>query len=342
MTKVYSLSAEYEALIEPLLKAQGYSLKKPKPLADAIVALSDRYHQKHQLENLWQEPSHRAAYLAYFMPLNSLRAQSLIEEGQRHSFWEGLSQWLDFGSGLGAMDWAFQNSSVLPFHETYFVEKGLQAQDLHQKLLPRRKENRCWLTQPTKLKSIDSTLITFSYSLNELGHLPDWALQAEALCIVEPSTKEDGRKLLSIRQQLIDSGFSIWAPCVHQMACPLLTQSHRDWCHHRVAIELPESLQQIEKHLPMKNRTLTYSYLLARKTSAPAFSSNTIRVIGDTLKEKGKTRQLICRGDQREFFAWLHKLGDPQFLPHGSLVELLDPIELKGQEIRLHSPVKVL
>ena len=59
------------------------------------------------------------------------------------------------------------------------------------------------------------------------------------------------------------------------------------------------------------------------------------RVIGDTLFERGKTRQMICRGEQREFFAWLNKEGEAPVIPQGSLISDLGEFHLKSSELRV-------
>jgi len=57
------------------------------------------------------------------------------------------------------------------------------------------------------------------------------------------------------------------------------------------------------------------------------------RVIGDTLREKGKTRQAICRNSEREFLAWLKKSGPASEIPRGSLISSQIYIKV-GNELR--------
>ena len=54
------------------------------------------------------------------------------------------------------------------------------------------------------------------------------------------------------------------------------------------------------------------------------------RAIGDTLEENGKTRQMICRGPEREFLSWLHRFGPAPRIPHGALVRGIQSAEVKG------------
>jgi len=149
--------------------------------------------------------------------------------------------------------------------------------------------------------------------------------------VIEPSTQDDGRRLMEVRQELIDKGFHIWAPCTHQGKCPLLTQSKKDWCHDRIHLNMPEWFLNIEKNLKFKNRTVTFSYLLARKTAASAVTS--ARVVGDMLEEKGKTKVMICKGEEREFLSWLHRDKLKMDIHRGQLIELDFPLEAKGSEL---------
>jgi hypothetical protein len=59
------------------------------------------------------------------------------------------------------------------------------------------------------------------------------------------------------------------------------------------------------------------------------------RLTGDSLKEKGKTRQLMCRSSEREFLAWMHKNKSEQTLPRGELVNLPNDLEAKSNELRI-------
>jgi ribosomal protein RSM22 (predicted rRNA methylase) len=186
--------------------------------------------------------------------------------------------------------------------------------------------------------------VVLSYSLNELGRLPEEIRRARALLIIEPSTRENGRALQQLRAELLNEGFFAWAPCTHQSPCPLLTHSERDWCHMRVHCERPSWLKAIEQQIPVRNDTLTYSYLLLRRDPPatislrplkPADENPLARVIGDTLHERGKIRQAICRGPEREFFSWLTRHGEPEPLPRGAVVSVPHDAEKKGNELRI-------
>jgi hypothetical protein len=69
-------------------------------------------------------------------------------------------------------------------------------------------------------------------------------------------------------------------------------------------------------------------------------SSLVARLVGDRLKEKGKDRQMFCRGEEREFLAWMHKHGEPQDLPRGILIEVPPEIPKTSNEVRVDRPLK--
>lgn len=183
----------------------------------------------------------------------------------------------------------------------------------------------------------------FSYSLTEVSDLPKSWNQFEAVMILEPSTSQDGRMLLKLREELIKNGFHIWAPCTHQQSCPLLNESKHDWCHDRFHVQSPDWFQKLENQLPMKNKTVTTSYVLARKRTPPEQLMNLARLTGDSMEEKGKTRQLVCRGPKREFLSWMHKNTHSQTLARGELIELPADLQIKSNELRAQfTPITVM
>lgn len=336
MTPTWSFPASFEPAIRDALKSYQLTLEDSKALAKCVQALSDYFIENPEAPTPWHESWAQVAYLVYFLPLNATRLHRLVVEGEERGFFNGLERVIDFGAGLATASLTLaERHPELKFH---LVERAAEPQKIIAtsfKHFQPVEWQRTWsaprLTEPLK------TLALFSYSLTELNDLPDWAYQCEALMLVEPSTQQDGRKLLQLRQKLLDKGYHAWAPCTHQQACPLFTQSKHDWCHDRVHFAAPAWFLKMEEHLPMKNRTLTMSYVLMRKTPAPALSA--ARVVGDRLEEKGKDRQLICRGPEREFLAWMHKTGLRQEIPRGVLVLLPEGLTKVSNELRVSEKI---
>jgi hypothetical protein len=141
---------------------------------------------------------------------------------------------------------------------------------------------------------------------------------------------------------------------LHQEKCPLLEDSKNDWCHDRTHFEKPEALQKIENLLPIKNDTLTYSYLFAKKDThkfppSPSKVNSTskenisnARVIGDFLNEKGKTRQMVCRSPKREFLTQLKRHSQPTQFQRGDILSIDGNAKIIGNEIRVNNVLSVI
>lgn len=333
MQRRFSVPQMLEQKIAGALRTHfNVSLLDSPKLAECVKKLSDYFIQNPEGATPWPETWAQIAYLVYFLPLNQARVQAVVTEARQQNFFEGLDQVLDFGAGLGTASWALQEN----FQKFILIER---AKDLCARFAFLPEDLSSWHEKAPAIKTPQSSLAVFSYSLTEVSELPSWASKMEALMILEPSTQQDGRQLLVLRQKLIEAGYYLWGPCTHQGHCPLLTQSKTDWCHDRIHFESPTWFEKLEQHLPMKNKTLTTSYLLARKKAPPPRPPSLARLVGDRLEEKGKDRQMLCRGEDREFLAWMHKQGLRQEIPRGVLVELPPDTQKVSNELRLKSSV---
>lgn len=342
----YTLPQKIETWIETELNRLGTSLQQPKVLAHSIKKMADYYIEHPSGATPWNEKWCQQAQLAYYFPLNLIRNFRVFEELEKVNFFEEKLHWHEFGVGLGPSLEAFLSS---PINNKKLIgctlsERGSFPRDSFQR---RMNHNPILSTiqWPDKLPRVlpAKSLVIMSYSLTELQSLPDWLWEAEAIIIIEPSTRDDGRRLMSLREEAHKKNYRTLAPCTHQDLCPLLHQSKKDWCHDRVFFNRPQWLIEIEDHLPFSNSTLTLSYLALKKTTnlkRDILSSNQVRVVGDFLDEKGKSRQLICRGPQREFLTFIKKSDNPIELYRGEIITLDEPILKKGEELRL-SPDQV-
>ncbi len=314
--------------------------KKPEitlqKLADYVLQLSDFYIDQPTAGTPWDKEYCYQAYSHYFLPLNYLRNDLVVRRGVDVGFFADLDTTVDWGSGPG--------TSTLALNSHLNLKKNILV-DISKRHLTRFSDlwsgfKNSEFTEVFKDPKINyaKSLLVCSYSLTEKNSLPNGWDDFEALMILEPATSDDGRKLLELREHLIKSGYSLWAPCLHQSKCPLLTQSKKDWCHDRLKVDAPDWFWELEKKLPIKNNTITTSYLLARKRKPPEHAKNQVRLVGDQLIEKGKTRQMLCRGENREFLTWLHKNSKPEELFRGDFFELPESesdYELISNEIRL-------
>ncbi len=339
----YQVPPFLEKIIALHLQQHRLKLTDTKKIAESIKTLSDYYIDNPHSATPWEEAFTQIAYSSYYLPLNFIRSLSLYREINRLDFAKNTHHLLDFGSGTGAGSLPFITNNEISINSLTCIETSEKAIGLHKSVVKNIEINsswhHCWdnnLISPEK-----KSLGLFSYSLTELNEMPPWIEQLDHLVFIEPSTRADGRRLMEWRAYLQNKGFYIWGPCTHQNPCPLLEQSKKDWCHHRIHWQQPPWFQNIEKQLTIKNKTLTYSYLLASREAPKPFPRNTARTTGDSLKEKGKIRQLICRGPQREFLTWLKKNNNAQEIPRGTLVKLPDELDIKANELRVPPQFKI-
>jgi ribosomal protein RSM22 (predicted rRNA methylase) len=341
MKRAYGLPESLEGLIEEKLQRYNLSLTNTKKIADAVLFMSDFYIDNPMGATPWNERFTWIAQLAYYFPLNYLRNYAVIQEMKNYFDIQHFSKIFDYGSGLGTSSWCFKNENlkapIFQFEKEIKLKHYWENTGFH------------WLANKDALvKEIDrNSLGVFSYSLTEVAETLPLLEKFNYLMILEPSIQSDGRKLMELRQELIQRGYEIAAPCVHQDACPLLTHSKKDWCHDRIHFKKPDWFQKIEYQLPIKNETLTFSYLIAFKKNersrilkkseipAPDTDKKLARITGDLLKEKGKSKQLVCFNSERLFLTWLHKQIEPQEIGRGNLVYIPNNAKTLSNEIRI-------
>lgn len=317
-----------------------------KTLAASALRLSNHYVSNPLERSPWQEPWAIQALLAYYHPLNLSRASTVGRRGQARQFFSGFTDLVDIGCGSGAASLGLR--PFAPFERVHLFDRDHRvverAARLHASVSnsdselapPAEISSRALNLQSDPLPSFSPRhLIVLSYVLTELQDERESAtlirrLTSSAmggLVIIEPSTSDDARKLQRLRHTLQEAGFYIWAPCTHAEECPLLLHSEKDWCHDRTVPLKPDWWEALESRLPIKNETVTFSYLLARREPPPK-APDLARVTGDTLIEKGKNRQLLCRSSSREFLSWFpqrltKQLADFRF-ERGDLFQLGD------------------
>lgn len=335
MHPVLKLSPAFREMLEHTLdELRMQPMTQSRAISGQVMKLSNFYLENPGHPTPWQEPFATPAYLSYFLPLNYIRLSAAIREVVRFLPPDSFSEIWDFGSGIGTTHWVLEDQPEIAPRPFYAVERSSEAMRLHQDLIKKRSDLRWNVQFNEKRQPAPLSLGIFSYSFLEMQNALPPLDQFSHLLIVEPSTRECGRALMQWRSKLMQKGFFPLAPCTHSEDCPLLIHSHKDWCHQRVHFGGPLWYLRIESHLPMRNKTLTYSYLLASRTVQDKVWRGAARAIGDTMKENGKTRQLICRSTQREFLSWLHKAGPVPQIPHGSLIRGVNEAERRSGELR--------
>lgn len=252
-------------LIDALDKEiQGISLKE---LEAASTALSSHY----QSQSWKLSPKEKLAYALCRMPATYAVLEKLnLNYGSI----------LDLGSGPGTASFAYPTVTTCIEHDKEFINlaKRLGASGL-------------WIQadfRSTDLPPHDALL--FSYSLGEVWPLAldhFWHAAKEALIIIEPGTPRGYNIILEARQQLIELGGHVAAPCPHNNPCPLIPP---DWCHFGVTV------QRTSIHRRLKQGTLGYEeekfiYLIMTKKPPENRAS---RILAHPEKHTGHIKFKLC------------------------------------------------
>jgi len=118
-----------------------------------------------------------------------------------------------------------------------------------------------------------------------------------SLVIVEPALRDCTRRLHRVRDRLlVTKAATVFAPCLHQEACPALAD--RDaWCHEDLPIDLPKRTASLARAAGLRWQGLTFSYLVLRKdgvTLRDAVAEHAYRVVSEPIVTKGKRELFLC------------------------------------------------
>ena len=254
--------------LPPHLSASIENEINQAPVGDLVAAaeeLSGFYREK-QRNRVHLNRLHCLAYLAVRMPATFAVATTVCAHLPHK-----VSSLLDCGAGPGTILLAHSNLNH-PVKKATLYEQERAFVDLGQQLLPPTKNlNVEWVN--TNLKTHTSfdphDVVSISYVLNELDPKNQqklvtqaWGAATKSVVVIEPGTPQGFANLLRARQVLIDQGANIYAPCPHNLVCPM--QATDDWCH--FSVRLPRS----PWHRRLKQATLAYEdekycYLIASR-----------------------------------------------------------------------------
>jgi ribosomal protein RSM22 (predicted rRNA methylase) len=279
-------------------------------LATGFKELSAKYRAGKKGPGTYMEQEmHRKAYLAFRLPATYAVVSRILQELSRFHPELQIMSLADLGAGPGTASWAaaqwFPALAHVSLYEqdTAMVRLGKRLMHDSASLALR---NAKWieqnLSQTDKFDKND--LFVFCYSIGEIAETTQeklleqtWEATSQALVLIEPGTPAGFARLRRLREQLIQQGAYIAAPCPHQEACPL---AGSDWCH------FAERLGRSRLHKQVKEASLgyedeKYSYVVALKT-APKTSPIGKRVLRHPKVHSGHIELTLCtaEGIQKE------------------------------------------
>jgi ribosomal protein RSM22 (predicted rRNA methylase) len=228
------------------------------------------------------------AYAAYRMPATHAAVAAAL--GQLPPI--ALDSHVDLGGGTGAAAWAARELfGPIPATVLDQVPEAL-------KLGARIARDAGFTWQPWRLGEPvpAADLVTASYVLTELDEEQQRTLVAQAaaaagkaVVLIEPGTPPGYRRMLAAREQLIEAGWHIAAPCPHQLACGM---RGRDWCHFAARVN------RSALHRRLKDASLGYEdekYTFVAALRGDAVPSG--RVVRHPAFRKGLVTLQVCRPD---------------------------------------------
>ncbi|MFI5617458.1 small ribosomal subunit Rsm22 family protein [Streptomyces sp. NPDC051567] len=213
----------------------------PKQATAAVERLIASYRGQTPTDvPVLRDRSDVAAYAAYRMPATFEAVRSALDGlAEAAPGWAPASH-VDVGGGTGAATWAVDATWAGP-RGTTVLDWAEPALALGQELAAasgspalRAAEWRKAVIG-TGISLPDADLVTVSYVLGELTPEARRAVVAEAaraggaVVLVEPGTPEGYLRIREARDQLIEAGLKVAAPCPHDGSCPI--EPGQDWCH---------------------------------------------------------------------------------------------------------------
>jgi len=328
---VRPLDAQWRRSLDAVARARGWpSSADVGKLAASVAKLSAAYNDPGRARASVREAGAARLGFAFArdVPKGAGAVRELLATGGLRS--SGCLRVLDLGSGLGAMTWglvrALQAAGSGATVDATWVDSDAGAIELALDIVRERaRECGAELRVRAMCRSIGTVGDLGAFDLVLLGNVlselsvgsPDDVrhhehvallaallerntLEPGAVVVVEPALRERTRHLHRVRDALCERGVSVFAPCLHQQACPAL-RIDSDWCHEALAVDLPDWLVPIARAAGLRFERLTFSYLVLGKgtpslrDAIPARpGAGRLRVVSEAFQTKGKTEVYLC------------------------------------------------
>lgn len=276
----------FPARLTVQLRAELHQIPAAQWTANAAL-LSARYRGERDGGPLVRTALDARSYAAMLMPATYAQISgALAQTSERMPDWAPQSL-LDIGSGPGTATWALLERFPL-LQSVTSIERD-EHLDALARLLHRAHD------VPVDQRSMDITaarewpvhdVVVIGHVLNELSASDRaaviaraWAATKQVLLIVEPGTSAFFPIITDARQQLIEAGAAVVAPCTHTEACPM----RGDWCHYATKIARPD-FQRHARQATLPYEEAKYSFVAVSRL--PVVGAG-VRVLHDPTTHKG-------------------------------------------------------
>jgi SAM-dependent methyltransferase len=328
---VRPLESDWREVIDAIARARGWpTTSEPAKLGARVRELSDAYNDPTRAKASARDAgAGRLGFsFARDVPKGAAAVRELVATGLLRV--SGTLRVLDVGAGLGATTWgvlrALDAAGQCGIVDATLVDADAAALDLARAIAaagPRQSTMSLRVRAVARpagaledLQRFDLVLV--GQLLSELDvDVPEEArahrhatllhrwLQEKlephgSLVVVEPALRDRTRHLHRVRDALVASGATVFAPCLHAAPCPALAREG-DWCHEDLDLDLPDWLVPVARAAGLRREGLTFSYLVLRRDGtnlagvmrAPAGAAR-LRVVSQAMPSKGKREVFVC------------------------------------------------
>lgn len=281
--------------------------------------------------NYFNDPVMRSGYLAYFLPVNAIKALGIFQEKLPIVSLPPEIRIADIGAGPLTMTFALlfhlfsilkksplsQSTPVFISVDAYelnltIVKEGMALLREYVLLCGLKNQVRVTVT-PCALNLLKDRLPAMQYDYVLAGNLfnefetrdVQWGLCQKILDLckknghilfLEPASKKVSRDLQALRDRIIEGPFHILGPCLHHEACPLNVVAKSDWCHFRHEWRAPKFIQAFDELTHLKKTQLMYSYLFLQNGATPKVSGKLTEfiAISDVMMAKNGFEWIGC------------------------------------------------
>lgn len=295
-------------------------------------------------QDYFAQPELLGAYLLYHWVVHYQQGLSLISEIP-----DGVGRVLDLASGPGAFAFAALRHGA---REVVALDRNATALQLASEVcgrygFPITVRNHSLLKFPFPVEG-KFDLIVLGYCLGELfpntgqgwPHAQkEWIVRLKhylapngKLLFVESSLAHSNHRLLSLRDQLVEGGFPVQAPCVWNGKCVALQANN--FCYAQREFEKPYLIKEIQRAAQINLGSLKMSYLILRNPEAgwPNLPNYPVhRVISPPIETHSGKRFILCGTDGKKDIGTHLKEAAPEarafdYLKRGELISVEDAL----------------
>jgi SAM-dependent methyltransferase len=338
---VRPLEEDWRETLDALARARGWpSSREVSRLAASVAALSAAYNDAARARAPIRDAGAARLGFSFprDVPKGAAAVRELVATGALQAGAPVLRV-LDIGAGLGATTWgvvrALAASGASAAVEATWIDADARALELASALAQARAGQRVGADAGGGNVALRATTVTRTLGpfddlprfdlvlvgqvLSELDVGTPDAARAErhaallsgwldrrvephgSLVVIEPALRDRSRHLHRVRDALVASGATVFAPCLHAAPCPALARE-TDWCHEDVPVDLPPWLVPVARAAGLRREGLTFSYVVLRKDGVGlqggavpiAASATRLRVVSSAIRSKGKLEAFLC------------------------------------------------